>query len=238
MGSLKLFGFLLTLISFQVSQAAFWDSESTPATKSSLSANSSSSRTSDNNFPSYQELSYDDLVQEYQTTKAKRAQMQETQIRSKTERRAFAGAFVSLANYQFEEQQLQGSHQGFQVAYEKQFQPQIAWGIQYKNMPSIQLQNIRIEAHEVDGLIHYSNAFANRLSAQLTTGIATRLLTVERERVPSTNLSLQFLIGAGIYYEPQGNWVVGVEPQAKSVLLTKAGDRTAFDLNFKLGARF
>ena len=238
MRSLTILAFTITFGTFQNLRASFWDSEIRQKTRGHSSSANVSSPRENQNLSTYRELSYDDLVQEYHATKAQRAQLEIKQSRSKTERRAFAGALVSFANYQFEEQQVQASHQGFHVSYEKQFQPQISWGLQYKNMPSVQVRNFRIEAQEVDGLIHYSNELDEKLSAQLTTGIASRLLTVEQEKMPSTNLSLQFIIGAGIYYEPRGNWVLGVEPQAKSSLLTKTGDRTAFDLNFKLGARF
>jgi len=234
--SLKLLSFTLLLCAFHTVQASFWDSELRPKSKSSVS-NSSQSRGTELSSP-YRELSYEDLVQEYQSTKAQRTKLEQQQARSKAGRRAFAGAHVSFANYQFDDQQFQVSHEGYQISYEKQFLPQISWGVQYKNMPSSQLKDYRIEAQEIDGLVHYSNDLAEKLSAQLTTGVASRLLSVEKEKASSTNLSLQFILGAGIYYEPQGNWVVGFEPQAKSALLTKTGDRTAFDFNFKLGARF
>lgn len=227
----------LSLFTSTIAFASFWDGNS----KDSVSALSQSQK---NKTPSsepsstYREMSYDDLIQEYNSTRSQRATLEKKRSLSQKNSRAFGGYFLSFANYQMDEEALQTTHQGFSIDYAKEFQPQISWGIQYKNLPSVKIRNIRIEANEIDTMIHYTSDFDDHTSAQLSTGIASRILNIEQNQETSSNMSLQFLIGAGIYYRPSNEWLVGFEPQAKSALLTRTADRTAFDLNIKVGAKF
>lgn len=190
------------------------------------------------NTDSYQEMNYDDLLQEYQSVRKSRmeADLQSTAVKKTSS--IFTSYVMSFGQYQVGDESVSLSHQGFSASYAKEFLPQISWGVQYKNFPTAAGQNLKIGANEVNGAVIYSSILERQISMQLSTGLATRILNVQRLDGSSNTFSAQFLLGTAIMYQPVPEWVVGFEPQAKSAFLTRSADRTAFDFNFKLGAKF